>query len=236
MWTDVVDLHDFYASPLGRTAQRVLRRDIRACWPDVRGQAVLGLGYATPYLSQFRAEADRVVAAMPAAQGVIRWPEQGAAATVLSGDHTLPFPDLSMDRVLLVHALDCTDVVRPLLREIWRVLSDSGRLLVIVPNRTGPWARLERTPFGHGRPFSPRQLTTLLRETMFTPIRSHTALFVPPVRRFRMLLSSAPAFEKIGKRWFSAVGGVVVSESAKTIYAANLAHATAKRQYVTVTD
>lgn len=236
MWTDIVDLRNFYASPLGRTAQRVVRRDIRTCWPNVKGQSILGVGFASPYLAQFRTEADRVIAAMPAAQGVLRWPTDGPASTVLSGDATLPFPDLSMDRVMLVHALECTDVARPLLREVWRVLKDSGRLLVVVPNRTSPWARLERTPFGHGRPFSQRQLTAVLRETIFTPVSSHTALFVPPVRRSRMLLSSAPAWEKIGQRWFSALGGVVVAEAAKTIYAANLTPAKARRRYVMATD
>ena len=68
MWTDAVDLRDFYASGLGRVARRMISRRVRSLWPDVRGLNVLGLGYATPFLGPFRAEAQRVVAIMPAGQ------------------------------------------------------------------------------------------------------------------------------------------------------------------------
>lgn len=69
MWTDVVDLSNFYASGLGRVARRMIVRRIRLLWPDLRGVSVLGFGYATPFLGVFRGEADRVIAAMPSAQG-----------------------------------------------------------------------------------------------------------------------------------------------------------------------
>ena len=51
MWQDIIDLNTFYASPLGQVARRIIRRRIRALWPDLRGQSVLGLGFATPYLA-----------------------------------------------------------------------------------------------------------------------------------------------------------------------------------------
>ena len=66
MHTDVVDLRDFYETRLGQVARHMIRRGIRTLWPDLRGFSVLGLGYATPYLRQFRGEAERVVALMPA--------------------------------------------------------------------------------------------------------------------------------------------------------------------------
>jgi len=218
MWTDAVDLRDFYATPLGRMVQRTLRSRIREAWPDLSGLAVLGVGYATPFLGPLRAEAGRVCAAMPAAQGVLHWPAEGGGLTALTSETELPFADVSMDRVILVHALECAEQVRPLLREIWRVLSGSGRLLVIAPNRSGIWARFERTPFGHGRPYSPSQLSQALRDTMFTPLSTAGALFAPPSQS-RMMISSAPAWEKIGGRWFPAIAGVVMAEAAKQIYA-----------------
>lgn len=61
MWPDVVDLDQFYRSRMGQTARRMIRRRIRAMWSDTRGMTVLGLGYATPYLQQFAAEAERVI-------------------------------------------------------------------------------------------------------------------------------------------------------------------------------
>ena len=218
MWMDAIDLRDFYATSLGQMARSVIRRRIRAIWPDVRGLNVLGFGYATPYLNPFRGEAARVVALMPASQGVLHWPPEGGGLTTLVEESELPFPDLSVDRVLLVHALECAEQVRPMMREIWRVLAGGGRLLVVVPNRTGIWARFERTPFGHGRPYSPGQLSRLLRETLFTSVQSQAALFVPPVRS-RMVLSSAGALEKVGERGFSTFAGVIMGEAMKQIYA-----------------
>jgi SAM-dependent methyltransferase len=220
MWTDAVDLRDFYESGLGRVARRLIRSRVRQAWADVRGMAVLGLGYATPYLGIFRGEAARVLAAMPAQQGVLPWPTDAPSLTALVDEQELPFPDLSIDRVLLIHALESAVQVRPLLREVWRVLSGSGRLLVVAPNRSGLWARFERTPFGLGEPYSQGQLSRLLRETMFTPLASQAALFVPPVRS-RMVLSAAGAWEEVGRRAFATFAGVVLAEAAKQIYAAD---------------
>lgn len=218
MWNDVIALRDFYESGLGKVARRMIARRIRQIWPDVHGMTVLGVGYATPFLGTFRAEAKRVIAVMPAPQGVIRWPAEGGRLTALADETRLPLPDCSIDRLLLVHALECAENTRPMMRELWRVLADGGRMMVVVPNRRGLWAQFERTPFGRGRPYSPGQLSQSLKDTLFQPYQTETALFVPPVRS-RMLLSAAPAMEKIGQRWFTGIAGVIVAEAVKEIYA-----------------
>jgi SAM-dependent methyltransferase len=217
MYSDVVDLRDFYASSLGQVARRVIRSRIRSLWPDLRGQRLLGLGYAVPYLSLFFDEAERVIAGMPALQGVLPWPPDGRNLTVLADEAELPFQDALFDRVLLIHCLECCESVRPLLKEIWRVLASGGRALIIVPNRSGIWARLDSTPFGTGHPYTIAQLSHLLRDEMFTPVISAGALYVPPLRR-RMVLGSAAAWEKLGERWFLPFAGVVVIEAAKQTY------------------
>lgn len=229
MWTDVIDLREFYARRLGRTAQRMVRRQLRECWPDVSHQRVLGVGFATPYLGVFRGEAERVVAAMPAGQGVLHWPVGERGLTTLVDETDLPLPDLAFDRVLLVHALECAEQVRPMLREAWRVMADSGRLIVVVPNRRGLWARFESTPFGHGRPYSGGQLRRLLRDNMFMPMESTRALFVPPTG-LRLVQGSASVLERIGARFFPAAGGVVIMEAVKQMYAATVAVETKRKR------
>lgn len=219
MHLDVVDLRDFYETRLGLVATRLLRQRLREVWPDLTGMRVLGLGFATPFLGPWRGEAERVMAAMPAGQGVLRWPLDGPILTTLTEETDLPFPDVAFDRILMVHSLDSAENVRPLMREAWRVLSPSGRLMVVVPNRRGLWARFERTPFGFGRPYSPGQLARLLRDCMFTPTRVMTALSVPPLR-WRLVLSAAPALEKLSGAGFGAFAGVVVAEAEKRIYGA----------------
>jgi SAM-dependent methyltransferase len=230
MWSDVVDLRDFYDTSLGQMACRLIRRQLRELWPDVAGQRVLGLGFATPYLRSFLGEAERVAAVMPASQGVLPWPPEGPGMTLLADETDLPFPDRCMDRILLVHALEATEHVRGLMREIWRVLADGGRLIIIAPNRRGIWARLEVTPFGQGRPYTTGQLARLLRDNMFTPIAHSGALILPPVSS-RLALRMAPAVERLGRRWFEGLAGVKLIEASKQIYAAGtLRDARARRR------
>ena len=233
MRPDVVQLREFYATGLGQMARRYVGRLVREAWPDCKGLAVLGLGFAVPFLRPLLDEAQRVIAVMPAAQGVLRWPPptEQPSHVCLADETDLPLPDESMDRVLVVHSLENSDDVRPMLRECWRVMPSTGRLLLVVPNRLGIWARLERTPFGHGRPYTPPQLVSLLKENLFTPLSVRSCLFTPPLR-WKVMLRSAPAFENLGQRGFG-VGGVLVAEASKQIYAAVRPMALARRRALT---
>ena len=42
----------------------------------------------------------------------------GPPRLVLTYETDLPFPDLSVDRMLLVHSLECTDDLKTMLREV----------------------------------------------------------------------------------------------------------------------
>ncbi|SDG34455.1 Methyltransferase domain-containing protein [Limimonas halophila] len=227
MFADVVDLRDFYATRTGRVARRIVRRELRRAWPDLRGQRVLGLGYTTPFLAPFEDEAERVLSFMPAQQGVLGWPEVGANRTALVDESALPLTDFSVDRVVLAHSLESTENLREMLREVWRVLMGDGRVVVIVPNRRGLWSRFDSTPFGQGKPYSASQLAGVLREAMFMPIQTRRALFVPPTRS-RTLLGAAPAFERLGQRWMPHFGGVLMLEAGKQLYAVNRPQRTAE--------
>jgi SAM-dependent methyltransferase len=218
MPSDVVDLRDFYRSALGQVARRMMRRAIQRVWPDLRGMRLLGLGYATPFLAALVPETERTIAVMPASLGVLGWPPEGPNIVALAEEGELPFADYSIDRVLLVHALETSEEVRAMLKEIWRVLAGGGRLLIVAPNRRGIWARLDRTPFGSGRPYTQSQLSQLLRDEQFTPVGSDAALFVPPSNG-RMVRRSAAAWERIGRRWFPTFAGVLLVEASKQIYA-----------------
>src|SRR5262249_43948040 len=148
MSIDVVDLRNFYSQHLGVVARRFVGRGVRQRFANTRGMRVLGVGYTTPYLGLFREEAERCLAFMPAAQGVVKWPTNRPGLSTLVDELDLPLPDAEIDRVLLVHALEMAHDPVALLREIWRVLAAGGRLLIVVPNRRGVWARLDTTPFG----------------------------------------------------------------------------------------
>ena len=214
MALDIVDLRDFYARPLGELARRILRGKLRARWPDLRGQRLLGVGFATPYLGVFREDAERLIAFCPAQMGVAAWPVDRANATGLVDDGMWPLPDGAVDRIVAAHALETSENAADLLREAWRCLAPGGRLIAIVPNRRGAWARTDATPFGHGRPYSRSQLTDLLREAMFAPEGWEEALFMPPMEG-RMMMRSAFALERLGARLWGPFAGVLMVEATK---------------------
>jgi SAM-dependent methyltransferase len=217
MHADIVDLRSFYASMLGRLAERSITMALSSVWATLANERLVGLGYAVPWLERFGAGAERVFAFMPAAQGAVNWPPSGPSATALVFDEELPLVDSSVDRILLVHLLEHAENPRETLMEAWRVLAPGGRLVVVVPNRRGLWARFEHTPFGTGRPYSRGQLTALLRETNFTPGAFAEALLFPPSRH-RSVLRLYQLLERAGRRFWPMFAGVIVVEAQKRLY------------------
>ncbi len=212
---EVHGLRDFYATPAGLVAARLLRERLRWAWPDLpRGAALLGLGYASPFLRIWHRGGVRCVSLVPPHLPEWRWPRSARSRTAIGEGEALPFPDLFFDRILLVHGLEHAENARRLLRETWRVLRDDGRLLVVAPNRLGLWAHLEHTPFGHGEPYSAGQLERLLRRQLFAVTRRDSALFVPPFRN-RLLLRGAGGWDRLGSRLCPGFGGVTLMEATK---------------------
>ncbi|MGE3622523.1 MAG: class I SAM-dependent methyltransferase [Bdellovibrionales bacterium] len=219
MYSDVVDLREFYLSPLGQAVRRILRRRVRRIWPDVKGEKILALGYGTQLLRPLLGEAHTLMAMMPAAQGVAYWPREGPNVSSLVEIDNLPLPNGSVDRVIVMHALEgASNGGHELLREVWRVLKSGGRMLLIVPNRRGIWAHGDRTPFGTGQPYSAFQLKDTLRDHGFLVDRTWRALFLPPSHK-RFLLSMSDAFEVYGEIIFPGFGGLHMMEAGKQIYA-----------------
>jgi SAM-dependent methyltransferase len=222
---------DFYGTAQGEVTARLLRERLALIWPSLDRQAVLGLGYAAPYLRLWREKSARCIAVTPAQVGRARWPVGAPNLTCTADEDLLPFPDLTFDRILLVHGLEAAENARRLLRETWRVLKDDGRLLVVAPNRRGMWAHLESTPFGYGQPYSAGQIGRLLAATMFRVEARDTALYLPP-SDLRLVLRSARLLEKTGRRIAPTFAGVTLTEAVKDVYAAMPVGAVHRRQLV----
>ena len=228
MTTDADAAAEFYRTARGAVAAQMLRDRMARLWPDLTGQSVLGLGFAAPYLRCWRIQARRCIAATPAQAGLPHWP---AALACSIDEEQLPFADLSIDRILLIHGLENAENARRMLREAWRVLKDDGRLLVVAPNRVGMWAHVESTPFGQGRPYSPGQISRLLAASLFRVERRDTALYMPP-SHLRIVLRSARLIERVGRGLAPRLAGVTITDAVKDVYAALPRHAPARRRVV----
>jgi SAM-dependent methyltransferase len=211
----VTELREFYASAMGRAAREMVTRKVAETWGDASGLDVLALGYATPFLGDITGRARRTVAAMPAAQGVEAWPA-GDNLAFLADEVALPLPNALFDRILAVHALEESDSPLELLREAARVLAPSGRLIVAATARHGLWADAENSPFGHGRPFSRRQLERLVREAELEPVGWTRALYAPPLA---WASRWAEGFEQAGALIWPAFAGLILMEAMKQTFA-----------------
>ncbi len=217
MRPDITSLARFYRTPIGRGAAHGICGQVKNFWPMINNMEVMGLGYSLPVFDGLLSSGAELTVYMPARQGVCHWPSVDHSRTALVDELHLPIGNEVMDRVLVMHALEHAPRPGALLREVWRVLKPGGRVLIIVPNRRRIWSTAENTPFGHGKPYSKRQLYNLVRDQMLPPLDSNTALMMPPIEM--------PAIEgmiKFGDSLLRGVGrglgGVLLVEAEKQVY------------------
>ncbi len=222
---------EFYRTLQGGVAARLVRDRLLRAWPSLPGMAVLGLGHAGPYLSAWTGSAQRCIALTPAQLQAAAWPAGAPNLNCCAEEDALPFPDLLFDRILLVHGLEAADNARRMLREVWRVLKDDGRLMVVAPNRVGLWAQMESTPFGHGQPYSHGQIGRLLAASLFRVEARDHALYMPPFP-YRAVLRSAGLWEKAGRVVAPRLAGVTITEAVKDVYAGLPLQAARQRKLV----
>nr|WP_316629054.1 methyltransferase domain-containing protein [uncultured Brevundimonas sp.] len=215
MRRSIDELRTFYGEPTGALARRLVARRLDDAWGEAANCDVLGVGYATPWLDAF-VGARRVVAAMPGGQGVEHWPAVGRNRTLLVDDRRLPFAAGSFDRILLVHALEEADDPAALLLEAVRALAPTGRIILAAAARGGLWARADNTPFGHGRPFTRRQLERLVRDVGLEPMAWSQTLYAPP---WGPMLPLADGFEQVGRHVFPGTAGLILLEATRQGYA-----------------
>lgn len=217
MTIDVLGIRGFYGTPLGRVTRRLLSRSIARRWDGLPYKTVIGVGYPTPYLGLFREKSARSLAFMPAQMGVLHWPTARPSKSALIDDANFPLADAAADNLLLVHALENARNAEETLSECYRVLAAGGRMIVIVPNRASLWAREDKTPFGHGRPFSKHQIVMLLEQAGFTIKYTEEALWCPPSQN-RLLHRLAPFYERVGVMLNLPLSGVHMVEVVKQVY------------------
>lgn len=220
MHLDVQDLRNFYyRSTLGRAAQKAVRDQLVALWPEAKGLTVTGYGFAVPLLRPYLTQARRVTALMPGPQGVMPWPAGMPNLSVLCEETLWPVETGHVDRLIVLHGLETSEQPTALLDECFRVLGPGGKAMFIVPNRAGLWSRSDSTPFGYGRPYTLGQLETQLKRHNFMPERTTTALYQPPSHR-RFWRKTGEMWERLGSSLSVVVaGGVIMVEASKRVHA-----------------
>jgi SAM-dependent methyltransferase len=222
MRSKIISLRQFYSSRLGRRVKQRLRQLTLQHWPHHEGEVIVGVGYAPPLLRVLERAGGRpaaMVALMPAEQGAIYWPVHADNHSVLADELRPPFAVNTLHRVVMLHAFEHHGRPEELLRIFWELLAPGGRILLVVPNRRGRWASLGNTPFGEGIPYSLGQMRAMLEEAQFTLRDVSAALYAPPSAH-PFWMGCWSVLERLGNFLCPGLGGVLVIEAEKQIYAA----------------
>ena len=216
MHLDVVEIRDFYASALGLRVRQQITQKIQEHWPGGDRLSLAGIGYPSPYLRPFLETSYQVAAFNPAGQGGLIWPAEGPLRSTLIDEDMLPVADECFDRVIEIHGLEFFSDVEMHLKEVWRVMKPEGRLLLIVPNRSGLWARVDTTPFGNGQTFSREQLRDLLIRSWFRPLSIEPLVHFAPFET-KLKLATSPAIERIGAKVWPRFSGMLLVDAIKEV-------------------
>lgn len=207
MITDALYFSRFYISSMGSEVIKILTPVVQSMVTEKDLTLCLGYGF------DFDVEG-RFFHAPLEHMGILQKHGESHHSTLVDEEY-LPFQDETFDRCILIHALEHTYSPKRFLREVWRILKPGGRVIVVVPNRRGLWARFDNTPFGMGQPYTKGQAFDLLEACLFKPLSHKRALFHPPV----IPLGQSYRYAETYFYWvFAKFSGVIVIEAEKQVY------------------
>src|SRR5262245_31801879 len=202
-------LADWFGTPLG---QYLLGREqafFDRTVADIFGFNAVQIGLPDcPFLAQ-----SRIVA---------RWSvDPSPPAQVLADPQWLPFPENSLDLVVLPHALEFSDEPHKLLREVYRTVRPEGQVVLAGFNPFSLFGAKRYfgrgdTPPWTGNFISLYRLKDWLALLGFEVTGGSLDCYVPPfrqeawLRRFRF-------FEAAGDRWWPIAGGVYFLRATKRV-------------------
>nr|WP_267298687.1 class I SAM-dependent methyltransferase [Neokomagataea thailandica] len=202
------DTTAFYNTPIGQRVQTLIQRHLNSLHLPPCSRAI-GIGDASPYASSLP---EHTILARPAHS----FHNKTSQRECVVDTTRLPFDDCSVPLIFAIHALEFAPSPPELLRALWKALTDDGYLILIVPNRSGLWAHSDRTPFGHGTPFSTGQIQKLLTQSLFKTDVKRSALITPPCL---LKHSSGRLFERFAAYLPSTLAGLHLLVVRKNLYA-----------------
>ena len=211
-------LEAFYTTRLGRAAADRIGQRLLDLWGPCDGQTVLCIGFPAPLLALWQDSARTCIGVLPEDMGAARLTSVRGGVLTLSPESRLPFGDGVFDRICMLHALEEADSPRLLMREVWRILAPEGRLALAAANRKSLWSLNEGKAFGHGRPWTRRQLISFISDGLFQVTASTTAVHMPPLN-WSLITAASKSWERAGELITPGLGGVVLIEAVKHLYA-----------------
>lgn len=208
MWRGIIDLAQPPDTPAGAAIAAWELRCLSEGVANVFGYHALQLGMPVlPALSANR---------MPHRWLATRQASPAACPDVVTDFHALPFPDASLDLVVLPHTLESDPNPHGVLREVTRVLVPGGRVLIAGLNPTSLWPWQLRHHGGVQHKIGYWRLRDWLRLLDFEVMQAEFGGFAPPVTNARWLARWQWA-EHLGPRTTPMLGAAYVVSAIKQV-------------------
>ncbi len=217
---DPVVFSDFYKSKCGRITNKIISQHILSLWPDIKDMNILVLGWGFPYLHHFDNKKNRLISAVPhyKLNNIKKMPKHNQNTVALVNINNLPFNNHTFDRILVVHGAEYSTDIIDFLDNVERLLTSDGRIITIMPNKSGLWRRKGDTPFKYGAAITANQLQWSLKHVGFDVDYYSAALVFPPTQSHYML-SLSMKWEGIGRNILPFLSGIHIVEGHKNLYA-----------------
>lgn len=179
MKINLLKIEKFYDAELGHYALKTLWPHLYAAvkHTSTKRDTCIASAGAFPYIDLF-SDAKRL--SLQSFDEQSHWPDKGGGHFVMADRTHWPYRAEEADGVCLIHDIEFANEPEFYLQEAWRVLKGEGQLVLVVPNRSGKWARVDNTPLGKGYPFTLDQIEKLLGKAHFAIDDVSRALFAPP--------------------------------------------------------
>ncbi|MEK6758309.1 MAG: class I SAM-dependent methyltransferase [Deltaproteobacteria bacterium] len=221
------DYDAWYATPLGKAADRI-ERELLFSMVDVRqGERILDAGCGTGIYSIELARRGGRVTAIDASSEMIGQARAKALKEGLNIDFIkadalrLPFPEGHFDLVISVCMLCFLKERYNALIEMKRVLRPGRRIAVALLNSQSPWALLRRakglvkdTAYNRADFLTPAEIELSLASAGFKEIAIRTCLFFLPINS-GYYLALADTHERLGRKLFPKAGAFIVAVATK---------------------
>ncbi len=210
-----VELCAWFAASPGRSLLAVEARALRAVWPTLFSRVALQLGCAGPV--DLLADCNAQVCAVLDLPGVPGIP----GARVHGVPEALPFDSRSVDLMLLPHTLDFADDPHQVLREVSRVLTPEGHVLILGFNPFSLWGlwrllRRRRHAPWCGRFLQLSRIKDWLKLLDFELTRGSILYYRPPLAG-ETAMDRLRFLDKAGDRWWPLAGAVYLLVAKKRV-------------------
>ncbi len=227
MSDQIIGLHKWFQTPPGRYLLDWERSHVDRSVADIFGYHALQLGLPALDALQANRMPHRWLAIdEPMAQGS---PQDQLQAAILTDFAALPFPENSLDLVVLPHSLELSADPHATLREVERVLVPEGRVVICGLNPASLWGLRQRRAhlyrrLGFGELYLPDagefigywRLRDWLRLLSFEVEAGQFGCYRPAVRSDKWL-SRFEWMDKAGERWWPILGAAYFLVAVKRV-------------------